>query len=67
MKTCEHCIYKGKNDKALNAFECRFNPPLAVPLVGPQGIAGVAAVRAPVKNDTPACGQYQEKSPKLTN
>jgi len=58
MQTCKNCKYKAKNDAALNAFMCALAAPAAVPMMGPQGLAGVYAVRPPVTDTTAACRDY---------
>jgi len=68
-KTCMNCYHKTKNPNALNAFECSYDPPNAVPIMDPRSgqMAGMATYRPGVTNDTLACHHYIVTQPEPAN
>lgn len=61
--TCRYCQKAGPAGPIVGqseAYECRRNPPIAVPVGGPGGQIGMAAMFPPVKLAL-WCGEYQPK------
>ncbi len=46
----------------MNAFYCKFNPPVPFP-INQGGAMGIMSIRPPVKQDDPACGFYRSVTP----
>lgn len=60
-KTCESCLFSFQVSVLQGGdYQCRFEPPKAVPIITSQGLQGMLSLYPMVKK-TEWCGKYEEK------